>query len=189
MSTRGFICFVVDGRPRTAYCHNDSEPASVGVEVLRWLRTATADMESLRQQVQNLRDVDYSMKPTAEDIQRLLPYARSGGSLEDWDNLLRRTQGNPALILEAGVILDQTWFAADSLHAEWGYVIDLDGEGLFEVYRGRQRKPHQLGRFAAMEPIPGRTSYEGSRTSQLPCGSPGRSPPCRMTTPFLPAPN
>lgn len=38
------------------------------------------------------------------------------------------------------------------LYAEWGYVIDLDGDGWFEVHRGMQTKPHRLGRFSDMEP-------------------------------------
>ena len=54
-------------------------------------------------------------------------------------------------MLAAGVIEDAGDFPADSLFAEWGYVIDLDGDGMFEVYEGFQKSPHDKGRFAGME--------------------------------------
>ncbi len=54
-------------------------------------------------------------------------------------------------MLEAGVIEDASGFPLDSLFAEYGYVIDLDGDGMFEVYVGFQHKPHKLGRFASRD--------------------------------------
>jgi hypothetical protein len=58
-------------------------------------------------------------------------------------------------MLDAGVIEDASNFPADSLMAEWGYVVDFDAERL-EVYRGFQTSPHDKGRFAACE---GRDGY------------------------------
>jgi hypothetical protein len=38
-------------------------------------------------------------------------------------------------------------FMKQSLHCEWAYFVNIDA-GTFEVYKGFQREPHQLGRFA-----------------------------------------
>jgi hypothetical protein len=50
-------------------------------------------------------------------------------------------------MLAAGVIEDASKFPADSLFAEWGYVVDFDAM-TFEVYRGFQGERHSEGRFA-----------------------------------------
>jgi hypothetical protein len=148
MSTRGFIGFVVDGTEKIAYNHSDSYPEGLGRLVLDWLRTAQLD--DVRRLAAALRVVGPKSTPTADDIERLRPYANPGvatGSLDDWYVLLHATQGNPAAILDAGVIEDASSFPADSLYAEWGYLVDLD-TGVFEVYRGFQETPHRNGRFA-----------------------------------------
>jgi hypothetical protein len=44
-------------------------------------------------------------------------------------------------------------FIRDSLFCEYAYVVNLD-DGLFEVYEGFQREPHDKGRYAAIEPDP-----------------------------------
>jgi hypothetical protein len=151
MGTRGFITFAVDGQNKTAYNHFDSYPDGLGVEVLRFLRDASH--AAVRKQAQALRVVTDKDKPTAEDVAHLQPWTDMGvgnQSTDDWYCLLRETQGDPAAMLEAGVIEDASGFPANSLFAEWGYVIDLDGDGRFEVYEGFQHSPHNRGRFAGM---------------------------------------
>jgi hypothetical protein len=151
VSTRGFITFVIDGTEKTAYNHSDSYPDYLGVQVLKWLRGA--DIITVTEQARALRVADADSTPTTEDVQRLLPYANLGvgeQSPEDWYCLLRETQGDPGLMLEAGVIEDASSFPLDSLFAEWGYVIDLDAQR-FEVYQGFQQSKPNAGRFADRE--------------------------------------
>lgn len=164
MGTRGFITFVVDDIEKTTYNHNDSYPDGLGVDVLNWLRFAVSDpsdadaIASLRERIRALRVVDSESEAYEEDIARLAEFADLCVSTRDpreWYVLLGETQGNPGRMLQAGAILDASDFPADSLFAEWGYVIDLDAE-TFEAYEGFQRNPHTKGRFANR---PGRSEY------------------------------
>jgi hypothetical protein len=159
MGTRGFITFVADGEEKTAYNHFDSYPDGLGTTVLKWLHAATDSVSALREQVLALRVVDGESKPTPEDIERLRKFADTGVStqqLDDWYVLLRRTQGDPHAILEAGVMEDAKTFPLDSLWAEWGYVIDLD-KVVFEAYSGYTDSfPTGKGRFADREGAKGR---------------------------------
>lgn len=157
MSTRGFISFAVDGETKTAYNHSDSYPDYLGVNVLDWARSV--DLNEVGAAAQALRVVTDADEPTADDVARLAPFTNLnvGGPSErpTWYQLLRETQGDPGAMLKAGVIEDGGDFPADSLFAEWGYVIDFDAQAL-EVYVGFQREPHQEGRFASLE---GRDGY------------------------------
>lgn len=149
MGTRGFIGFVVDGQEKIAYNHFDSYPSGLGADVLGWLYSASRDLPALAERVRALRVVDPRSKASPEDIERLRESADEGVStrdLSEWYVLLRRTQGNPAAMLQAGVIEDAADFPADSLMAEYGYVVDLDA-GRFEAYVGFQHEPHAEGRF------------------------------------------
>lgn len=153
MSTRGFISFAAKGETKTAYNHSDSYPDGLGYGVLHWLRTA--DLAAAATAAEALRVVTDADEPTAEDIARLARYTNRsvGGQTEapDWYQLLRHTQGEPAAILVAGVIEDASGFPADSLFAEWGYVVDFDAQ-TFEVYAGFQHGAHAEGRFASATP-------------------------------------
>lgn len=153
MGTRGFLGFVIDGTEKITYKHSDAYPSGLGADVLSWLRKA--HLGAARRMAGELRVVDRDSQPTAEDIERLMGYARSHvstGQLDEWYVLLRGTQGNPAAILDAGVIEDAGEFPMDSVMAEYGYLVDFDAE-VFEVYRGFQREPHDKGRFADREPF------------------------------------
>jgi hypothetical protein len=94
--------------------------------------------------------------PTDQDIERLSSSydAHVDGVRErpSWYQLLRGTQGDPVAVLNAGIVEDSSDFPADSLFAEWGYVVDFDA-GAFEVYEGFQTQPHEEGRFASKEPV------------------------------------
>lgn len=156
MGTRGFITFVAGGTEKTTYNHFDSYPDGLGLKVLEWAQGVT-DWDAVKAQAEALRLVtDASAPPTPGDIARFSQYSwnrEQHGGPDDlrpgqqWYDLLHETQGDPAKILEAGVMEDNHDFPADSLFAEWGYVIDLD-EQAFEVYRGFQIAPHTSGRFA-----------------------------------------
>jgi hypothetical protein len=160
------MTFVIDGVEKTAYVHDDAEPAALGLRVLRWLRQArhhalrdSGDPEqalpALAQAIRQLRSVTSDHPPSPADIARLREFANthvSSGSLEDWHVLLRDTQGDPALILAAGVIEHHAEFPQASNLAGCGYVIDLDNSCL-EVYHGLQTRPHSRGRFAGRPPV------------------------------------
>lgn len=156
MGTRGFVGFVVDGQQKIAYNHWDSYPGGLGTDVLDWLRFAAQDVDNLRELVRGLRVVTRDEEPTDEDIERLGRYADLNVDGESerptWYQLLRGTQGKPAAMLDAGAIEDASGFPADSLFAEYGYLIDLD-EGRFEAYQGFQKSSHGKGRFASMEKL------------------------------------
>lgn len=152
MSTRGFVGFVAEGKTAIAYNHSDSYPAWLGAQMYEWLRTA--DLADAKAKAAALRVVAPDSDPTGEDVEALRKYYNPnvGGDSEHptWYQLLRETQGDPAAMLDAGVIEDASKFPADSLWAEWGYVADFDA-GRFEVYRGFQHSAHSEGRFAQME--------------------------------------
>jgi hypothetical protein len=174
VSTRGFVGFVVDGTEKIAYNHSDSYPAGLGLHVLNWLRKA--HLGGARRLAGSLRVVEPGSAPTAEDIERLRGYANtnvSTQSLDDWYVLLRGTQGNPAAILDAGVIEDASHFPVDSVMAEYGYIVDFDAEA-FEAYVGFQKKPHDDGRFAS------RPRREGD--SYYPCALVGSWPLTKLPT-------
>jgi hypothetical protein len=160
MSTRGFISFAVDGTTKTAYNHHDSYPDGLGLGVLDWARSV--DLNEAGVAAQALRVVTDADEPTDEDIAHLAPFTNRnvGGRSErpTWYQLLRETQGDPGAMLQAGVIEDGSEFPADSLFAEWGYVVDFDAQVL-EVYVGFQRGPHQKGRFASMQSGDGSDGY------------------------------
>jgi len=163
MSTRGFIGFVIDGTEKIAYNHFDSYPSALGLNVLHWLHIEPqAEPDVVRERARALRVIVGNSEPTNEDIERLQPfYNPNVGGHSDrptWYQLLRETQGNPGLMLEAGVIEDASNFPLDSLFAEWGYIVDFDS-GVFEVYQGFQQAPHDRGRFAGRESAGRRNSY------------------------------
>lgn len=160
MGTRGFIGFVADGVEKIAYNQFDSYPDGVGATVLDFLWANRHELTCTRHSsvsgsapdlIRKLRVVGENSTPTAEDVERLSQYADLRVGTRDpreWYVLLRETQGNPALMLQAGVIEDASGFPLDSLFCEWGYLVDMDAK-TFEVYRGFQRSPHGKGRFAS----------------------------------------
>lgn len=155
MGTRGLMGFAIDSKLKLAYNHFDSYPSGLGVDMLTFARTISEDDWKLKpviqEQARNLRLVDSTSPPTAQQIEQLTPYAdrRVGGrSLDEWYVLLRETQGDPAKTLESGYMENGDGFQYDSLFCEWGYILDLDWD-ILEVYRGFQKEPHTEGRFAA----------------------------------------
>ena len=148
MGTRGFVGFVIDGVEKISYNQYDSYPAGLGSEVLEWC--ARGVDEQVVAAVRALRVVDGKLAPTDAEIEKLIAYANlnvSERSLTDWYALLRETQGDLSRILEAGVLVDASDFALDSLFCEWGYLVNVD-DGTLEAYKGFQTVPHARGRFA-----------------------------------------
>jgi len=154
------MTFVIDGGEKTAYRHSDAYPGAFGLDVLRWLREASRDAGTLAVRARALRVASPDSAPAPADVERLRRFADGGSrAYSDWYWLLRRTQDNPGLMLDAGVIEDAGGFPCEPL-ARWGYVADIDARR-FEVYQGGQREPHRRGRFAGrrIAPEPGRTAF------------------------------
>jgi len=131
MGTRGFVGFVVDGIEKISYNHSDSYPSWLGVRVLAWLHQQ--DIATLREQARALELVNEFAKPA--------------GSTEEWYEILHDDQGDLGAMLARGKAVDSLDFPLNSLHCEWGYLVDLDAE-VFEVYKGMQRKLPTQGRWA-----------------------------------------
>ncbi|WP_328436954.1 hypothetical protein [Nocardia puris] len=159
MSTEGFLTFVAGGVEISSFNKWSSCPRHLGLRVLRWLREAVTDPDALAAAIARLRYVDSVGVPTAEEIQRFHKYVTRNeppfDDLYDWYYLLRDTQSDPAMILEAGLITD-----IGSMTLPWdpgmhyGYVIDTDTR-VFEVYEGPSDHTRRArGRFAE-QPAPG----------------------------------
>ena len=158
MGTRGFVGFVAEGREVISYNHADSYPAGLGADTLGWLRSANMDVAA--KHAPKVRLVDDTIVPTNGDVEALREFYNPhvGGPSErpTWYQLLRGTQGNLGAMIRAGYAKNDAAFACESLHCEWGYLVDFD-EKRFEVYEGLQREQHRDGRFA--DRTPARSGY------------------------------
>lgn len=165
MGTRGILAFAHGDKLKATYNHFDSYPTGLGAEVLEWL--VGADFAAAIELFDRLEPVKEDSVPTDDQQLALLRYfdpAVSSKSSQDWYSLLRGTQGNPQLILDAGFFVDYESFALDSLFCEWGYVIDLDNRQV-EVYKGFQTAKPAAGRWKDSDYVskedyrPGRDYY------------------------------
>jgi len=158
MGTRGAITLVAKKKEKTVYNHFDSYPSGLGDILLKWLKANLHRIDEVIQQVEGLKAIDKSTKPTKDDIALLDERAKKAGADtfgdprvsdgDDWYAVLRKCQGNLDLMLASGFYTDSSDFVMDSLFCEWAYVIDFD-DGVFEVYKGFQTQKHDVGRFAA----------------------------------------
>jgi hypothetical protein len=152
MGTRGVTGFRLDGADKIAYQQFDSYPSGVGRRVVEELHELLKDRTETETAIRRLVLVNEKTPPTVEQVEQLAAFTDlrvSKQSTDDWYCLLREAQGSPKLILMAGHILDSSYFMADSLFNEWGYIANFD-DGVLEVYRGFQKSPHDKGRYANM---------------------------------------
>lgn len=163
MGTRGLWGFHLDGQLSVTYNHFDSYPDGLGVQLADFLQGQ--DLDGLKGVVRTLTLVNEDEKPTPAQVKDLTQYGVThlggvqvaSGTLEDWYNLLRDTQGNPVATLASGYMIDSRTFGYDSLFCEWGYVIDFDGDA-FTIYEGFQHHGTSRGFWAdgdVGEPFPG----------------------------------
>jgi hypothetical protein len=147
MGTRGLWGFVIDGETKVTYNHFDSYPGGLGTDLVKAL--GNWDPQNLLASARALKMVNADDKPTTEQQQTLAGYADltvSTQSLDEWYVLLRDTQGDMQATLDAGFMIDSFAFGFDSLFCEWGYVINLDGDGAtFEIYKGFQKSTTDTG--------------------------------------------
>lgn len=130
MGTRGFMGLVIDGAAKAGYVHFASYPSGLGADMLAWLRIEHAKPETL-DAVRKLAVVNDETEPNVEQIESLKQYANTNVStkqLDEWYVLLRETQGNPALTLEAGYMYGVTKIEPYLLGYghEYLYVADFD---------------------------------------------------------------
>ncbi len=132
MGTRGLMAFTVDGATKAGYVHFDSYPSGLGADVLEWLHTALNEQTGdALTHARNLVVVNDETEPTAEQIEALKQYSNTNVStkqLDEWYVLLRETQGNPALTLEAGYMYGVAKVEPYRLGCghEYLYVVDFD---------------------------------------------------------------
>lgn len=151
MGTRGLFGFRLKEKDYLAYNHFDSYPSGLGVKMAEFVQ-GIKNVKTTMAKVAKLLLVSEDEKPSYEQIQKLRKFSDpkvSTGQLDEWYCLLRKCQGNPQAILQAGVMIDGHEFAADSLFCEWGYIVNFDTQKL-EVYKGFQDKPHKNGRYARL---------------------------------------
>lgn len=154
MGTRGTMGVRIDGQDKLTYNHFDSYPDGLGKSMVDdYLEmTKLYDISAIKELARNLVLVDGKSKPTAKQKRDLKQYADTDVSrqtLNDWYCLLRNLQGELAKTLEAGFMIDNHKFMAESLFCEWSYILNLD-EMTLEVYTGFMKQPHSFGRYADM---------------------------------------
>ena len=124
MGTSGYISFIVDGQAINAYSHLDSGPVPLGLTMLHWLRSASAQLEPLKTAIRGLTVVsdDDGRPPTAAHVSRFRQYSDPGvgDPATEWYALLRNTQGRPDAILASGYVVyeDEPW--------GWIYEVNTD---------------------------------------------------------------
>ena len=116
MGTRHLICIYHNGRFAVAqYGGHDGYPSGAGMTILRFL--TKANIKRLREKI-----------PFA-----LPPKPWTGG---DYDNRGVEILEDVASARETVERVFRLDFASDGAFCEWAYVVDLDGEGALEVYKG-----------------------------------------------------
>ena len=153
MGTRGAFGFYQNGVTKVAYNHYDSYPDCLGSRMATFAQTVCKT--KLAEQVTRLKEVP-NRPPSNTEVVALKQFSNldvGSKDIREWYCLLRKTQGNPEALLEAGFYECALSFLADSLFCEWAYIINLD-DGVFEVYRGFQEGP-STGRYTTPEPKDG----------------------------------
>lgn len=156
MGTRGILGLRINGVNKIAYNQFDSYPDGLGQATIAAIHTLLHREPSFHDRAEALRVVVEGIDiPSAADVTHLRTWTDlsvSQQSTTDWYCLLRKTQGNLAAMLDAGVIADASQFAVDGLFCEYGYLVNLD-DRVLECYRGFEKSRHTKGRFAALSVV------------------------------------
>jgi hypothetical protein len=156
MGTRGCYGVRIDGKDHITYNHFDSYPAGLGTDIVAAIlyeQKINGNLDKWKEKARQLKGVKDTDTPTEEDKQRFAAYydeTVSNKSEDDWYCLLRRLQGDIAMMLDLGTYIDNHNFMQNGLFCEWAYIINFDTDEL-EVYRGFYKEP-QAGRFANLPP-------------------------------------
>lgn len=149
MSTRGLIGFRYNSTDKLAYNHFDSGPAHLGVKVLREVQEVPPDTwDIVKERVGSLVTISEQRLLGPNDgiviseMRRHLPELSYDRRPRDYYDLFQPLQGTlkPYLDGKLTFMADANDFIYDSLHCEWGYIVNLD-QHAFEVWRGLQLSP------------------------------------------------
>jgi hypothetical protein len=157
-ATAGLLGFAPEhGGLKATVIPADAHPAGAGLTVLRFVRQLVKDHAvtdaSERVSRINVHFPEAEGDPDPEEIAALKRWAAPGTNPDwpvTWWTLLAKTLGDPDAILTAGHMASAHEFAVDSLHCEWGYVVNF-ADQVIEVYRGYQTEPPTAGRWAGEE--------------------------------------
>lgn len=131
MGTRGTTGITINGVQMSQYQQYDSYLDGVGLDVLNFVRGLASSPEALaeaRDYASKLKVVHQSGVPTPAEREALGDkYHQDVSSGNDWYAVLRETQGNLALILQSGYIVDGN---PNFLNEEYDYLVDLDDHTL-----------------------------------------------------------
>ena len=149
MGTRGAIGFKVDGKYKVTYNHFDSNPDSLGAEIVAFVTDVVKNggIETLKVHAKKVRLVKEDQDATVQDIKKygeFLDLDVGNKKSQNWYCLLRALQGIAGLeAIHAGkvdVMIDSFAFLGDSLFCEYAYIINLD-ENRIEFYEGFNKSP------------------------------------------------
>lgn len=146
MGTRGTYGFIANAKTYNKYNHFDSYPDGLGQDVVKFITnlndlcelTKENHWEKLKERVLNLKEIDESIKPSSEIIEKYKQYADLGVSnrtYEDWYCLLRLAQ-DPSIYLNA--VLNGEIEHIPNIgkpYEEFTYLINLD-DMTFLCYAG-----------------------------------------------------
>lgn len=153
MGTRGAMGVRMGGVDYITYNHFDSYPSGLGSAVIQDIHEM--GLERIRKLTELVTLVDERAEPTPEQIMfcstSLNKNVGGPNPQVNWYQLLRKNQGSLQRTLEAGFMISSPGFMLDSLFCEWAYIANLD-TGMFEVYRGFQKKPGR-GRYGQGDPV------------------------------------
>jgi len=150
MSTSGAFGFILDGNEKIIFNSTDSYPVGLGNCILTYLQNVT-DFGEFRKQIFNLKIIG-DKNPTSSQIKKCekidtVNLNVSSQSINDWNCLLAKTQGDIDKLIEVGFMVQNKDVLLDSLICEWAYIINFDTYNL-EVYKGLNEFPNGAGRYA-----------------------------------------
>lgn len=131
MGTRGLFGFFYKGKYYVVYNHWDSYPKGLGAIIVKELKQAIEEgrLEEWINLLIQIKIVDESIPPTAEEIEKLKIYADlkvSHQSYEDWYCLLRNCQGSLEKVLASGYMVNHVDEDGNPIWEEYAYIVNLD---------------------------------------------------------------
>lgn len=155
MSTNGSIGFIINNEYKGTYNHYDSNPEVLGQQIVDFAKKLTeingwSTFIQLAKQVKVVDRNNPAPKYLQKKYKKFSNISVGDHTLSDWYCLLNKIQGVETLekiySLELEHIIDNSNFIKNSLHCEYGYVLNLDDK-TFEFYEGFQQEPQENNRF------------------------------------------
>lgn len=138
MATRGLWGFLIDGKHKVTYNHQDSYPKGLGKQIINFIRECS-DVE-LYKIAQRIILVDPETIPTKEQITQYVKYSDrsvSTRSLKEWYVLLRGVQFHPEYYKHDKDLIHMIELEFDIKNLDdYSYVMDVDNSCLL-FYTGK----------------------------------------------------